>query len=1578
MDAGATPWTELDTRIRRIGERLASGDSGGGRLFAALADLVALAYAERDWGRAARLRGLYLRYWRVGPLRGTHEAGAWTMPAAADAGAIAARIDAALKGLGTSPVSADAGPGPETRQAPPVPGTADLPHLVVRAAGILLRPRAGALQFGARLQVLGGEAPESRAQQLATTFWEAGGIEQAAQMACLNGMLEARQALGAAHDPKGVARVEALLLEATAGTPWELETRRILAGRPAPPAEPVGVPAAPAAAIERFPMSEKARRYFADEDWLRLAAQLQIELDEIEWKEPDGARCQTAAARLASALNGCVDFLPHQAGALAADVYDLAERYGGRILEDARATDDAVGAASNANNLGWAAVSLSARARSGGDVLLEAGTQLLDAAVRLAPRDRNALGFSIYANNLAMAYRSKARLEGGDDRDRYVAWMERSIALMREVVEVDEGLRGSADPRERAAGATLYLDYANLGRSYFDMAAGTYDAQWINRKPVESARWYRHALDAFVASAQLALDERRTASAADAELMAARVLTQVCEHYALERYWAGGDLTAAFYRWLCEFAGETETNPRALVLSSAARALGYLDTALQRALGLNPGVVLEILDGIVAVWSLSTWRDAMPEEIGGPALASAAEATAHIEDAGMHERFPGQLPEVRELGAYWTAQMAVLAFRRGLAGATELAAARRLFHELSQSGAPVVRSLARPYGNALDYRDEADGVVLNGLFVVTGGDGLELRVLSDRRSVRLDGLRLASARCTLRPLSFVRSDSATAIAHLQAMMHWEDLPPDIAVLEGQGSWAGSAADIRGVRLPLGSWDSWLLTVTSDGGADGGVRLSLPFIGVYDREHARLTRTFPAQLARPADVLLFGAAGMTVEVSRPHQQGAPALRVSGTAASPLIHAGPGALTILLKTSPRIVASDVAFLVKDDGRPGGLCAAAEFTHRAPSLAFPGGALHSHSPLFFFQDTLPAAALEAVQALQPHHVVLVGCPAAHEDAVGLVLDLFDPRRELLWIVEDAERGTAEAAVMVAQRVIGAVPGARPLLRTAASGSHDWQIADRLQIVVADRGLAGAAAQMALDMAALRRHDVESVPVAVDGVITYLNVKGNPLAARRGATLFRAPASWQALVDRYQKLREGSAPGTAIAIREGSEPLAEILQPRVPRRPVFLFAPGAGSEAQWVPHARAKGALLVPAGGEAWLLLDGLQPDTVFAAAAAAVPDGPWRIVRLPDRPGDLARVFQQDVRARHAAVLAGLEGSHPHLAASAALLEEMEPGRYVVLALTTEAARGWGFVAANYAASLQAPLYLIDAPPAGLQTLPAETDADLASLAPQFVGFVSSVAGFPIELEGSPALATRYAIGRLAGPDLLSTCLLVTCAALGEDVPRPVRLRAVVAESHDAVPGDELPGAREEAESLDRLLRRQPDVESRLVRGAADRTQFLEDAREAHLIHFAGHGSYDDADASRAALVFREAPLQADEPALALRGAPIVFANACETGRIEPAVNERWTGLAATFIARGAANYLGTLWPIFDDGSRRLAERFYEGVCRGQTVGEALREARQEALDRGDPTWAAFVLFGCPRTRLRAPAPTGSPEA
>src|SRR5690349_14130944 len=99
--------------------------------------------------------------------------------------------------------------------------------------------------------------------------------------------------------------------------------------------------------------------------------------------------------------------------------------------------------------------------------------------------------------------------------------------------------------------------------------------------------------------------------------------------------------------------------------------------------------------------------------------------------------------------------------------------------------------------------------------------------------------------------------------------------------------------------------------------------------------------------------------------------------------------------------------------------------------------------------------------------------------------------------------------------------------------------------------------------------------------------------------------------------------------------------------------------------------------------------------------------------------------------------------------------------------------------------------------------EIDAVLGELQPKYVGFVSARVFAPLELMGTPPIATRYAVGRLTGPDLASTSLLITNAALGEEAVREPSVSAVIAEAADAVPGKPLSGAREEIRHLSGLF-------------------------------------------------------------------------------------------------------------------------------------------------------------------------------
>ena len=59
------------------------------------------------------------------------------------------------------------------------------------------------------------------------------------------------------------------------------------------------------------------------------------------------------------------------------------------------------------------------------------------------------------------------------------------------------------------------------------------------------------------------------------------------------------------------------------------------------------------------------------------------------------------------------------------------------------------------------------------------------------------------------------------------------------------------------------------------------------------------------------------------------------------------------------------------------------------------------------------------------------------------------------------------------------------------------------------------------------------------------------------------------------------------------------------------------------------------------------------------------------------------------------------------------------------------------------------------------------------------------------------------------------------------------------------------------------------------------------------------------------------------------------------------------------------MGALWPVSDLASARLSVAFYQGLFRGQPVGEALLDARRtvRVAQPEDPSWAAFVLYGDP---------------
>ena len=148
---------------------------------------------------------------------------------------------------------------------------------------------------------------------------------------------------------------------------------------------------------------------------------------------------------------------------------------------------------------------------------------------------------------------------------------------------------------------------------------------------------------------------------------------------------------------------------------------------------------------------------------------------------------------------------------------------------------------------------------------------------------------------------------------------------------------------------------------------------------------------------------------------------------------------------------------------------------------------------------------------------------------------------------------------------------------------------------------------------------------------------------------------------------------------------------------------------------------------------------------------------------------------------------------------------------------------------------------------------------------------------------------------------------------------------------------------------------------------------------VIHYAGHAFFDDKDADLSGLVLKGSELFfAQKVRRLLEGHPLVFLNACESGRtanekepqkLEGYLQEPAEGIASVFIYGGAANCVGSIWPVYDTPAAEFAISFYRRVIDGYMVGEALRQAWLESKRKypEEITWASYVLYGDPTARL-----------
>ena len=203
----------------------------------------------------------------------------------------------------------------------------------------------------------------------------------------------------------------------------------------------------------------------------------------------------------------------------------------------------------------------------------------------------------------------------------------------------------------------------------------------------------------------------------------------------------------------------------------------------------------------------------------------------------------------------------------------------------------------------------------------------------------------------------------------------------------------------------------------------------------------------------------------------------------------------------------------------------------------------------------------------------------------------------------------------------------------------------------------------------------------------------------------------------------------------------------------------------------------------------------------------------------------------------------------------------------------------------------------------------------------------------------------------------------------------------------PTDDLPGAELEAKAIEDVLSKKGcNVDLLLTSKVATATEFVVRVRTQSydLIHYAGHGYFDYKNPALSGLQFNDGPVYAEELERILNSKAFVFLSACEAGRSETTIStsgflgEFVEGVATSVMLAGAIGCLGSIWKIGDEIAKDFALVFYRHLLSGETIGEAVRQARIKIKKKeADDFWKSWVLYGNPLQKLPDVNVTGSED-
>lgn len=144
------------------------------------------------------------------------------------------------------------------------------------------------------------------------------------------------------------------------------------------------------------------------------------------------------------------------------------------------------------------------------------------------------------------------------------------------------------------------------------------------------------------------------------------------------------------------------------------------------------------------------------------------------------------------------------------------------------------------------------------------------------------------------------------------------------------------------------------------------------------------------------------------------------------------------------------------------------------------------------------------------------------------------------------------------------------------------------------------------------------------------------------------------------------------------------------------------------------------------------------------------------------------------------------------------------------------------------------------------------------------------------------------------------------------------------------------------------------------------------EYDIIHFVGHIDFEKNLNKYALILNGGLPFTAENIRSQIKNTSIVFLNGYWSGKPKKMAKslEIIEDLADSFIEAGVQLVIGSLFDVPEKGACAFAEKFYNCVLGGNTVGEAMRVARKHVKDEKEygATWACFIMYGDPCLRIK----------